>query len=100
MTSLRLFRDRTAKISSLELVLFRAWFLGDGGRRNAGPPHLFDWDRHEARIADVLVHVGVSEFLGFNHEVQRVMPILGQGEVLHDIEHGERGDPLAVGGSS
>ena len=62
--------------------------------------HLLDGNRGEARIADVVIHVGVGELLGFDHHVQRidgVMPVLRHGKVLHDVEHGERGDALAVG---
>ena len=54
----------------------------------------------EARIADVLVHVGVGELLGLDHHVQRidgVVAVLRHGKVLHDVEHGERGDALAIG---
>ena len=61
---------------------------------------LLDRDGSEARIADVLIHVGVGELLGLDHDVERidgVVAVLGHGKVLHDIEHGERGDALAVG---
>ena len=57
-------------------------------------------DRREARVADVLVHVGIGELLGLDHHVQRVggvVAVLRHGKVLHDVEHGERGDALAVG---
>ena len=59
-------------------------------------------DRHraESRIADVARHVGIGELLGFDHDVQRgggVVAVILEREILHDVEHGERGDALAVG---
>ena len=62
--------------------------------------HLLDGNGTEARIADVLIHVGVGQFLGLDHDVQRsdgVVAVVGHGKVFHDVEHGERGDALAVG---
>ena len=58
-------------------------------------------DGREARIADVLVHIGVGKFLGLDHDMESidgVVAILCHGKVLHDIEHGQRGDALAIGG--
>ena len=58
-------------------------------------------DGSEARIADVLVHVGVGKFLGLDHDMESidgVVAILCHGKVLHDIEHRQRGDALAIGG--
>ena len=82
---------QAAFVMSISFARLSARLFGD---------ELLDGDRREARIADVLVHVGVGEFLGLDHDVEGidgVMAILGHAEVLHDIEHGERGDALAVG---
>ncbi len=56
--------------------------------------------RSEARITDVLIHVGVGKLLGLDHHLQRIdgiVAVLSHGKVLHDVEHGESGDALAVG---
>ena len=62
---------------------------------------LLDRDGREARIAVVLVHVSVGELFCLNHDVKSidgVVAVLGHGKVLHDVEHGKRGDTLAVRG--
>ena len=46
------------------------------------------------------MHVGVGQLLGFDHHVHcvdGVVAVLGERKVFHDVEHGERGDALAVG---
>ena len=58
-------------------------------------------DRHlrEARIPDVPLHVGESQLLRLDHQVQRVggaASVLAEREILEDVQHDERRNPLAV----
>ena len=53
--------------------------------------HLRDRNGAEARVADVMRHVGVREFLRFDHDVQGgggVVAVILERKVLHDVEHG------------
>ena len=53
----------------------------------------------ELRIADVAVHVRISQLFRFDHGLQRVGGVLSplrERKSLHDVEHLQRGDALAV----
>ena len=57
----------------------------------------------ETLVADVPEQVGIGELLGFDHRVQRARRVeaeVAHRERLHEVEHHERGDALAVGRES
>jgi hypothetical protein len=61
---------------------------------------LVNWNFAEARIAHVVLDVGVGELHGFDAGVEFGGAVRAGGcgrKLLHDVEHFKRGDAVAVG---
>ena len=61
---------------------------------------LGNWNFAEARVAHVVLDVGVGELHGFNAGMEfggAVRTGRCGGKALHDVEHFERGDAVAIG---